>query len=75
MHKAVDTMREESKKVFQFFIAQLFFFHISSILLIWMLYVREVAIVVSIVLLIFFVAFLINGGDIISGLYISDEAS
>lgn len=39
----------------------------------WMLYTREVAIVVNVVLGLFFGAFLLNGADIISKLYISED--
>lgn len=39
----------------------------------WMLYTPEVAIAVNIVLGIFFAAFILNGADIFTKLYISEE--
>jgi hypothetical protein len=65
MHKAVDTMKDESTNCFYFFMLQLLFFHISSFLLMWMIYSASIAIVVNIVLLIFLVVFVINGFDIV----------
>ena len=64
MHKAVETMKYESTNTFYFFIGQLFFFHISSFLLMWVLYTRLVALVVNVVLLIFLLIFIVNGVDI-----------
>lgn len=65
MHKAVDTMKDESTNCFYFFMLQLLFFHISSFLLMWMIYSASIAIVVNVVLLIFLVVFIINGFDIV----------
>jgi len=52
---------------------QLFFFHLSAFLLMWMLYPTRVAIIVNVVLMIFLVMFLFNGYDIYSRLYISEQ--
>tara|TARA_B110000285_G_C15098680_1_gene603641 strand:- start:1458 stop:1874 length:417 start_codon:yes stop_codon:yes gene_type:complete len=65
MHKAVDLMKAESINCFYFFISQLLFFHISSFLLMWLLYTAQVALVVSMVLLVFLIIFIINGIDIV----------
>jgi len=73
MHKAVDAMKEESMQCFYFFICQLLFFHISSFLLMWVLYTKEVAIMVNIVLAIFLVAFIANGLEIANKLHISED--
>ena len=73
MHKAVDTMKQESTQCFYFFVAQLFFFHISSFLLMWVLYSTQVALVVNCVLLAFLIAFIANGLDILSKLHVSED--
>ena len=73
VHKAVETMKEESRLVFKFFIAQLFFFHISSFLLMWVLYTPGVAMIVNIVLGLFLLVFIINGADIYGKLHLSEE--
>ena len=73
MHKAVDGMKFESKHCFQFFMLQLFFFHISSFLLMWVLYDRKVAIVINCILTIFLIAFIKNGYDIYDNLAIDDK--
>jgi hypothetical protein len=65
MHKAVDTMKEESTQCFYFFVGQLLFFHVSSFLLMWVLYSPRVAAMVNVVLLLFLILFIINGLDII----------
>lgn len=73
MHTAVETMKAESNQVFYFFMGQLLFFHISSFLLMWLLYTPHVALVVNIVLGIFLILFIMNGYDIISKLYVRDD--
>ena len=73
MHKAVDAMKEESMQCFYFFVLQLLFFHISSFLLMWVLYTREVALMVNVVLMIFLVAFVVNGLEIVNKLYIKED--
>ena len=73
MHKAVDGMKFESKYCFNFFMLQLFFFHISSFLLMWVLYDRKVAIFVNFVLGIFLIAFIKNGYDIYDNLALDEN--
>ena len=73
VHKAVETMKEESVFVFNFFVAQLLFFHLSSFLLMWVLYKPTVAIVVTVVLAIFLILFIVNGVDIFNKLHLSDD--
>mmetsp|Transcript_15 Transcript_15/g.28 ORF Transcript_15/g.28 Transcript_15/m.28 type:complete len:81 (-) Transcript_15:947-1189(-) len=73
MHKAVETMKEESINCFYYFILQLLFFHVSSFLLMWILYTPRVAIVVNVVLLIFLILFIINGADIFQSLHVSES--
>ena len=52
---------------------QLFFFHISSFLLMWVLYDRKVAIFINVILTIFLIAFVKNGYDIYDNLAIDDK--
>ena len=73
MHKAVDGMKIESKYCFNFFMLQLFFFHISSFLLMWVLYDHKVAIFVNFILGIFLIAFIKNGYDIYDNLALDEK--
>jgi hypothetical protein len=73
MHKAVETMKDYSSDCFYYFMFQLLFFHISSFLLMWVLYTRLVALVVNMVLLVFLVVFVLNGMDIVSQLHVNEE--
>ena len=73
MHKAVSSMRFESKHCFTFFMLQLFFFHISSFLLMWVLYNRKVAIIINCILTVFLLAFIKNGYDIYDNLAVADK--
>jgi hypothetical protein len=73
MHKAVESMKDESTNCFYFFISQLFFFHISSFLLMWVLYTSYVALVVNMVLLVFLIIFVINGIDIFNKLHLTED--
>jgi hypothetical protein len=73
MHKAVDNMKSESRQCFTFFILQLLFFHISSFLLMWVLYSKMVAGIINGILLIFLIIFIRNGRDIYEKLHVVDE--
>ena len=73
VHKAVDTMKEESVMCFNFFMLQLLFFHLSSFMLMWMLYPIKVALVVNVVLLFFLLLFVKNGFEIWTQLYIGED--
>jgi hypothetical protein len=73
MHKAVEVMKGESVFLFNVFSTMLFFFHLSSLMLMWVLYDRAVAICVNIVLIIFFVMFIKNGIEITSRLHVRDD--
>ena len=73
MHKAVDTMATEAKHCFMFFLAQLLFFHLSSFLLMWVLYSKTVALVTNFILGFFMILFIRSGVDIYNQLMISDE--
>ena len=73
MHKAVESMKMESKQCFIFFMLQLFFFHMSSFLLMWTLYSKPVAIVINIILGIFLLLFVMNGKDIYEKLAVSEQ--
>ena len=54
---------------------QLVLFHLSSFLLMWLLYQSAVAIVVNGILGLFLIFFFLNGSDLFEKLYISDEES
>ena len=73
MHTAVNNMRFESKHCFHFFMLQLFFFHISSFCMMWVLYDRKVAIIINCILTVFLIAFIKNGYDIYDTLAIDDK--
>lgn len=66
-------MKAESANCFMFFILQLFFFHLSSFLLMWTLYSTFTAIVINIILLVFLALFIYNGFEIYSQLHVSDQ--
>ena len=72
MHKAVDNMAKEAKTCFIFFLAQLLFFHVSSFLLMWVLYHKTVAIITNILLGAFMMLFIHNGVEIYNKLVISE---
>ena len=72
MHKAVESMKLESKQCFMFFLLQLLCFHVSSFLLMWTMYSKPVAAAVNIILGIFLLLFIINGKDIIDKLAVSE---
>ena len=73
MHKAVEHMKNESKQCFMFFMAQLLFFHLSSFLLMWVMYSRQTAIIINFILLLFLLLFIKNGREIYNSLAVSDN--
>jgi hypothetical protein len=73
VHMAVDVMKSEAVACFGFFMLQLFFFHLSSFSLMWILYSSRVAIIVNIVLAFFLVLFLVNGFTIWNKLHVSEK--
>ncbi len=73
MHKAVESMKLESKQCFIFFMLQLLFFHMSSFLLMWTLYSKKVAFIINIILGIFLILFIWNGKDIYDSLAVSEQ--
>jgi len=70
---AVEQMKEKSYLCFVYFMLELFFFHISSFLLMWIYYKFLVALVVNIVLGLFLVMFFMSGKEVITQLYVSEE--
>ena len=73
MHKAVESMKSESKHCFTFFLLQLLSFHCSSFLLMWVLYSKTVAIIINCILAVFLLVFIHNGFEIYNALNVSDE--
>ncbi len=75
VHKAIEHLKGESKKSFKFFMISLSFFHISSFLLMWLIYSWLISLIINVVLLIFLVMFLQNGFAIVEELYIPEESA
>jgi hypothetical protein len=73
MDTAIDTVKYRSMQCFWFFIVQLVTFSLSSFLLVWVLYDILVALVVSFVLICFFIMFMQNGFELYNLLHIKDE--
>lgn len=73
MDTAIGHLKTKSHQCFFYFITQLVLFHLSSFLLMWVLYQNLVAIVVNVVLGLFLVFFFLNGSELFSSLYISDD--
>ncbi len=73
MHKAVESMKAESKHCFTFFLLQLLSFHCSSFLLMWVLYDKTVAVIINCILGVFLLVFIHNGFEIYNALHVSDE--
>ena len=73
MHEAVEVMKAESGQCFYSFISLLLCFHLSSFLLMWVLYTSWVALVVNIVLAIFLIMFIVNGLDIYQKLHVKED--
>jgi len=61
MHKAVDIMQEYSRSSFNVFLAGLVFFHVSSLLLMWIGQMLFVSLVTNAILGAFLVLFFKNG--------------
>ena len=73
VHRAVDHMRYESKVCFKIFVLQLLCFHLSSFLLIWMLYSPNVAFIINSILLAFLILFGLNALDIVQKFYVEEQ--
>lgn len=73
MDLAISHMNKKSFACFKFFMCELFFFHVSSFLLMWIYYKFIVAVVVNIILILFLMIFVRNGYDIISELYVGED--
>jgi hypothetical protein len=56
MDKAIDAIKFRSMQVFKFFLVQLIAFHLSSFMLMWICYEAIVALIVNIVLAIFWLS-------------------
>lgn len=75
MDVAIFNLKQKSHQCFVYFVTQLILFHLSSFLLMWLLYSKVVALFVNIVLAVFLFFFFFNGQDLFQKLYISDEES
>ena len=72
MHKAVESLKVDSKNCFKFFMLSLLCFHISSFLLLWLLYPGFTALFVNFLLLVFLFLFVAYGYEIVGKLYVAD---
>ena len=70
---AIENLKEKSFQCFKFFMLELFFFHVSSFLLMWIYYPFIVALIINIILGAFLLFFVRNGMDIINSLYIDEN--
>lgn len=73
MDTAIKTLKQKSYESFAFFIVQLILFHLSSFLLMWLLYSWIVALATNVVLGFYLFFFVYNGLQLISELYIAEE--
>ena len=69
---AIENLKDKSHQCFKYFMLELFFFHVSSFLLMWIYYRFLVALIVNIILGLFLLMFIRNGYDIISELYVEE---
>ena len=72
IHKAIESLKFESKNCFKYFMLCLLSFHISSFLLVWIYYDSMTSLIVNFALAIFLYLFVTNGYNIMSKLYIPD---
>ena len=70
---ALETMKNKSHTCFWFFIGELVFFHISSFMLMWILYSPFVAFIVNLVLLAFLLQFMSEGLYVMEKLYVRES--
>ena len=70
--EAVDHMKEKSYLCFKYFMLELFFFHVSSFLLMWYMRPFLTALIVNIILLLFLLLFIANGYEIVKELYVEE---
>ena len=69
----IEKMKNKSHTCFWFFVSQLVSFHISSCMLMWILYEINVAMIVNIVLIAALLQFSCEGLDIIGRLHVSED--
>ena len=72
MDTAIKTLKQKSYESFAFFTIQLIMFHLSSFLLMWLLYEWLIAVVINIVLAFYLYFFVKNGMQLISELYMEE---
>jgi len=73
MDKAINILKAKSKQAFVYFIIQLILFHLSSFMLMWLLYPGVVAVITNVVLGVFLYFFIQNGQSLMQELWISDD--
>jgi hypothetical protein len=70
---AIDSLKTKSFTCFKYFMLELFFFHVSSFLLMWIYYRFITALVINIILGAFLLLFVRNGLDIVGQLYVDEN--
>jgi len=73
LHKAIEVLQFQSKLTLVFFMLSLLFFHISSILLLFVNFGNVASTAVSTMLLAFTALYFIKGREVFRKLYISDK--
>ena len=73
IEETIEHMKDKSFFCFWCFVAELMFFHISSFMLMWILYSPFVALVVNMVLFAFLLQFISEGQDIMERLFVKED--
>ena len=73
IEETIEHMKEKSYMCFWFFITELLFFHISSFMLMWIMYSPFVALVINVILFLFLLQFITEGQDIIEQLFVRED--
>jgi hypothetical protein len=72
---AIEHLQSKSFACFRYFMLELFFFHVSSFLLMWIYYRFIVALVINVILGAFLLLFVRNGIDIVSQLHVEEGSA
>ena len=70
---AIENLKDKSHQCFRYFMLELFFFHVSSFLLMWIYYRFLVALSINLILGLFLLMFVRNGYEIVGELYIEED--
>ena len=73
MDKAIEMLKGKSYQCFYFFTTQLVCFHLSSFMLMWILYPPLVALFINAILAYFLYLFMTNGLDVFRQLFVDES--